>query len=116
MWKWLRDVLNWLDSNPGKVTSPDGVIYRVHNAYLALGLLCTLFFAIMGITSVIAAWWNIDGSFPHPRAFAIVAGIFWSLLVLVGLWIIAFFYRARLVIAQDRVSLRGCFYKPLLRS
>ena len=53
MWNWLQATLVWLSSSPEKVSNPGGIIYRVQNAYLALGLLSTPFFAIMGLTSVV---------------------------------------------------------------
>jgi hypothetical protein len=43
-------------------------VYRLIRAFLALGVEATLFFASVGVLSVMAAWWNVDGLYPlSPR-------------------------------------------------
>ena len=106
---WIRTTLAWLVSSPAKIANSDGVVFRQRNYFLALGIVSTTFFVFMGTISVIAAWTNADGSFPHPKTFAIVCGILWSIVSLLGIWLIGSYCRARLTIAQDHISLRGCF-------
>ena len=67
MFRWLHAAVAWMATNPGMVETVDAKIYRVRNYYLAVGAFGTIFFAAFGICSVVAALWNVDGSFAYPK-------------------------------------------------
>lgn len=106
--RWLKRVAEWLADSPGKITTTDVTVYRIRNSYLALGVICTASFVAFGVASVIAAWWNIDGSFRFPKQTAIGFGIGWSGFAAVGGWIILAYYRERLFTSDQGIRQRGC--------
>ena len=64
-------------------TGQDG--YRPRRYYLIVGIVGAIFYSTMAIVSVVAAYWNIDGSFARPLLAAIIFGTFWcAMLLLVG--------------------------------
>jgi hypothetical protein len=73
------------------------------------GAICTSGFIVLGVGSFLAAWWNIDGSYRHPRPTAIGFGMFWSCWVALGGWILLAYSRERLVISTDQIRQSGCF-------
>lgn len=83
--------------------------FRIRRYYLVLGLVCGGFSAAMGISSTIAAFWNIDGSFPHPKLTALILGTFWSGFTLLACWMIAAYFRERLVLSARRIVQRDVF-------
>ena len=101
-------MFEWFDENPGKIRTTDVTVYRIRNSYLAVGVICTAFFVAIGVTSVIVAWWNIDGSFRFPKSTAIGFGIFWSAFTALGVWIILAYYRERLFASNQGIRQRGC--------
>ena len=82
--------------------------YRLGRMYLALGIVFTTVFLCMDIWSVYVAYWNIDGSFPHPKLHALVHGIFWSAWTLIGLWLIVAYFRERLFVNSELITQYGC--------
>jgi len=87
----------------------DAKVYRLRRHYLILGIVCTTFFAGVGVTSTVAAYLNIDGSFPHPRIYEWLFGMFWSIFTLMGVWVIAAYYRERLILALPTMIQRCIF-------
>lgn len=90
-------------------------VFRLRWYYLVIGIVGAVFFAAMGLFSVCSAYWNIDGSFPHPVRFAIGLGIVWSAFVLVSLWIITAYFRERLELTPVAIILQGVVYKRVIR-
>ena len=81
--------------------------YRPRRYYLWLGLGTLIFFLVVGAISVAAAWWNLDGSFPHPNAAALIFGVFWTGFSLLSLWVLAAYFRERLRLGPSAVVSRG---------
>jgi hypothetical protein len=71
--------------------------------YLVVGVLCGVFFSVMGVASTLSAYWNIDGSFPRPKLAALIFGIGWSGFTLLAVWIILAYFRERLYLASKTV-------------
>lgn len=81
--------------------------YRPRPYFLYVGLGTLIFFVVMGIGSVVAAWWNVDGSFAHPGSAALIFGLFWSGFALLSLWLLATYFRERLRLGPTAVTSRG---------
>ena len=96
------------ESSPFEVVSTKPV-YRLRRLYLAVGVGCTSFFVVIGVASTLAALFNIDGSFPHPRTFAAVFAIAWSCWCLLGGYIVLAYFRERLFVNPHGVRHVGCF-------
>jgi hypothetical protein len=106
-----------------------GKEYRLPKFYLVLGIVCSVFFAVAGIVSSVAAFLNLDGSFLYPVPTAIVFAAFWSGFTLLGVWLILAYSRERLFVTPRLVRSTGCFsirelqltevvraaWKPILR-
>lgn len=60
-----------------------------------------------GAFSVWAAATNMDGSFPNPIQFAVVFGLFWSTMSIVGGWGCIYAWRHRLIFGQDNLRIVG---------
>jgi hypothetical protein len=75
--------------------------------YLVVGVLCGVFYSVMGLASTLAAYWNIDGSFPQPKLFALIFGVFWSGLTLLAVWIILAYLRERLYLTSTMIIQHG---------
>lgn len=88
--------------------------YRPRRYYLYLGIVCTLFFLVMGIGSTCVAYWNVDGSFARPKLSALVFAVFWSVWTLLGIWLILCYTRERLVISTTSIESTGVFKRTLL--
>ena len=86
----------------------NGKVYRLPKHYLVLGIVCSIFFALMGIVSSVAALLNVDGSFRYPVPTAIVFGCFWSAFTLLGVWLILAYYRESLHVSEEIVRSRTC--------
>ena len=67
--------------------------YRARPYFRNVGVTCTVGVLAIGLFSVIAAFFNLDGSFPNPDAAALVLALFWLGWFLLGLWLIAFYYK-----------------------
>ncbi|HMP03757.1 MAG TPA: hypothetical protein PKC45_14765 [Gemmatales bacterium] len=83
--------------------------FRLRRYYLVVGVVCTVFFAVMGIASTVAALWNIDGSFARPKLAALIFGIFWSGFTLLAVWVIVAYFRERLYFGKAGVVQHGIF-------
>lgn len=70
--------------------------YRMRPYLRNVGVLCTIFFAIVGICTTAVAYFNIDGSFAQPELAAYFFGLFWSTFTLLGLWLLLSYSRYRL--------------------
>jgi hypothetical protein len=88
----------------------DGVkCFRLRRDYLVIGIVGTAFFCVMGVTSTVVAYWNIDGSFARQQLTALIFGLFWSGFMLLGVWIILAYFRGRLFLARNMVVQHGIF-------
>lgn len=92
-----------------EVLESGAVCYRLRRYYLWVGVPSFVFSLAMGIKSVLAAYYNVDGSFPDPKAWAWGLGIGWSCLLLPGVWLILAHFRDRLVVSDTSIWQRGCF-------
>lgn len=84
--------------------------YRPRDSHWWVGVTCTAFFAVALVGSVALALGNPDGSFPRPILFAAVFGLFWGAFTLLSAWILADYYRSRLVVSRDGVVQVGVFW------
>lgn len=89
--------------------------YRPRRYYLFVGIGTLVAFVVMGIGSVAAAWWNVDGSFTRPKTAALIFGVFWTGFVLLSLWLLAAYFRERLRLGPSAVTCRGVFRVRRLR-
>ena len=76
---------------------------------LLISLSCTPLFAGFGVASMVAAYWNLDGSFAHPTRDATVAGVFWSCFSLFSAALAVYCYRYRLYISDSKIRQVGPF-------
>src|SRR5262245_15936875 len=90
-------------------TSRLGQEYRLPRSYLWLGVVCAAAFFVAAVMSVWAAWTNIDGSFRYPKETAVVFGVFWGSLTLLGLYVVRAQLVERLLVWEDRVKQVGSF-------
>jgi hypothetical protein len=72
-----------------------------------VGVVCAVFFAVMGVSSTVVAYFNSDGSFARPRLAALVFGVFWSGLTLLAAWVIAAYFRERLLLTNQTIVQHG---------
>jgi hypothetical protein len=84
-------------------------VYRPRRDDLVVGIVCAIFFSTMAIVSVVAAYWNIDGSFARPLLAAIIFGIFWSIFLLLSVWVLLAYFRERLVVDRTTITQHGIF-------
>ena len=95
--------------------SPDPLIgdgtmcYRPRRYFLYVGIVCTVFFLVMGVGSTCVAYWNVDGSFARPKLAALTFAVFWSAFTLFGVWLLLFYTRSRLVISITSAESTGVF-------
>jgi hypothetical protein len=83
--------------------------YRLSRHALEIGVVGALLFGLAGIFSTVVALANADGSFRHPVAAAVVFGVGWSCLTLLGCWLILAYCRHRLSVGPEMVRVTGCF-------
>lgn len=72
--------------------------YRIRAYYRNLGLVGTIFFAAVGVVFTLLAYFNIDGSFAHPKLTALICGLFWSAFTCLGGWVLLVYYKYRLLV------------------
>lgn len=87
----------------------DSIDLRLTRDWLEVGIVGIVFFAAMAVFSIVAAAFNIDGSFRHPIIAAVVFGSFWSGLTLLSCWMIAAYYRHRLCADRTVIRVTNCF-------
>ena len=93
----VESVISQSSSIPAPVTRDDHEArmehewthcYRMRPHFRNVGLVCIVFFAVIGVFSTLAAYFNIDGSFARPELGALVFGLFWSAFTCLGLWLL----------------------------
>ena len=89
--------------------------YRLRRFYLIVGIACTAFFSVVGVVSTLAAWLNIDGSFPNPRQAALIFAVFWSGFVLLGVYLIIAGVRGKLMVDDEHITTVGAFRTSTVR-
>jgi hypothetical protein len=87
-----------------------------HRFVLVVGVLCGVFSSAMGVDSTLAAYWNIDGSFPQPKLDALFFGIGWSGATLLGVWIILAYFRERLYLANKTIIQKSVIRSRMIHS
>src|SRR5207249_308707 len=87
----------------------DETEYRLSKHVLELGVVSALLFGLAGVGSSGVALWNVDGSFPHPIAAAVVCGSFWTLMTVLSGWPILAYARHRLLVGSQFVRIADCF-------
>jgi len=83
--------------------------YRLSRHFLELGVVHALLFGLAAILSTAVALSNMDSSFRHPVAAAVIFGGFWSGLTLLSCWLILAYCRHRLSASPKMVRVTGCF-------
>lgn len=81
--------------------------FRMRPYFRNVGLICTVFFAVVGLVSTLAAYFNVDGSFPRPKLAALVLGIFWFAFTLLGVWLLLLYYKYRLLVNDSMLRQIG---------
>ena len=81
--------------------------YRHIRSNLVSGVFCVVFFAVVTIGSTAAAYWNVDDSFQHPKLSALILVVFWSSWTLFSIWCVLAYYRERLLISEESITLFG---------
>jgi len=66
-------------------------------------------FTVIGVTSTIVAYFNIDGSFARPYLAAMIFGVFWSPFTALAVWVIAAYFREGLILAPSSIIQHGIF-------
>lgn len=87
----------------------DARCFRLRRYYLVAGIVSAVFWAAVGIAFTVAALWSIDGSFDQLKRDALLFSIIWSGFVLLGVWMIAAYFRNRLFFANTAIVQRGIF-------
>lgn len=82
-------------------------VYRLRPYYRNVGVAGTVFFLAVGIGSILAICF--DESIKHSVLAIAVISLLWGGFTLLGLWVIAAFYREQLVLGADTVVQRGVF-------
>lgn len=102
------------NENTAEPTTRSVACYRLSRPHLILGIVSTTLFLAMDVGSVYAAYWNIDGSFLRPKLAALIFGIFWSCMTLLGLWLILAYFRERLFVSSDAITQQGCLTRKTI--
>jgi len=90
-------------------------VIRARRFYQVLFISGVGFFAGMGITSVVAAYRNVDGSFPHPEQAALAFGLGWSAFILLEVWCAILSFRDQLVLEPGGLMHRGIVRRRAIR-
>lgn len=85
--------------------------YRMSPSSFYTGVVCTIFFLIVDIASVIVVLSDIDGEFPRPVPMAIFFGAFWTTWVLIGIYSIVAHFQERLILETDTVTQKSVITK-----
>lgn len=85
----------------------DAKCFRLRRYFLVAGIFCAVFFSVVGVIFTVAAYWNIDGSFPRPKLAAMLFGIFFSGFTLLAVWVILAYFRERLFLGSKTIIQRG---------
>lgn len=75
--------------------------YRMRPYFQNVGIAGTAFFTAIGLLSTLVAYFNVDGSFPRPKLFARILGVFRSVPTLLGAWLILLSYRYRFYVSKS---------------
>lgn len=93
-----------------RTASMDGAstrCYRMRPYFRNVGIICTVFFTVVGVVSTYAAYFNIDGSFPNPELAALVFAAVWSAFALLGVWLLLLYRKYRLCINESSLRQTG---------
>jgi hypothetical protein len=110
-----ESIASWLSGAPPAAETDGAQVYRLGRVFLVLGVGATLCFVAIGVGSVVAAWWNIDGSFSRPGEMATIFGILWSGFALLGGYMILGYFRERLFVDDVGVLHQRCFTRRWLK-
>ena len=92
-------------------TTANGVKeFRPHVSQFWTGIVATVLFALVAIGHVFLALENCDRSFQHPVAAAIALFIFWGGFSLLGAWLVADYFRSKLVLTEEGVVKLGVLW------
>lgn len=89
---------------------PHTKCYRFARTFLLQASCFTALFIFIDVSSVAAAYWNIDGSFGRPKLAALIFGLFWSGWVFLSLLLILAYFREHLLVSQNTITKYGCFF------
>ena len=88
--------------------------YRLGRAYLFLGIFSTVLFLAMGVFSVATVYRNVDGSFARPKLEALIFGVSWLCITLLGIWMIVAYSRTRLLVSAQAITQQGCIGRTII--
>ena len=83
--------------------------YRLKRSYLLIGTGCTAFFVPMGLFCAVAVWGNVQGNAPMPKTAIGFVTVTWSAFTMLGVYLIAAYYRERLFVSRAAIRRVGCF-------
>lgn len=81
--------------------------YRMGRKFRNVGIICTLFAVGFGAFSTIAAYFNVDGSFPRPKLAALLFALSSSAFALLGIWLWRIYYKYKLIVDAKTLQQRG---------
>lgn len=84
--------------------------YRLRPYFRNVGLICTAFFAVVGLTSTLVAYFNVDGSFDQPKRAALILGLLWSAFTMLGLWLLLLYNKYRLFVNDFAIRQKGVIF------
>ena len=77
--------------------------YRLRPYFRNLGIVTSSFFLCAWIGSVLLVLLNIDGVFTRPALAIAFFSVFWGGFTLLGIWLIAAYFRYRLLVDDDAI-------------
>jgi hypothetical protein len=88
--------------------------FRADRSQHKLVILCTIVMIIFGISSTVAAFFNLDGSFPRPLEAAVIFSLFWGAWTLLGIYGLVFFKKYQLCMNSKSLHQVGVFKEQLI--
>ena len=82
-------------------------IYRLRPYYRNVGIACATLFLCAWIGSVLAAFFNVDGSFARPGIAIAFFSVGWGSFTFLGVWLILAYVRERLFLDEDAICQVG---------
>ena len=77
--------------------------YRLRPYFRNVGIVCTAFFFCAWVASVLAAYFNVDGSFARPVLAIVIFSTVWGGFTLIGVWLILAYVKYRLLLNETTI-------------
>jgi hypothetical protein len=90
--------------------------FRLRRSYLLLGVLCTIFFAVMAVVSVLGIYFEAP---VERRAAALAVGLgfaaFWLAFMALGVWVLLAYWRECLAVRDGEIDYVGVIRRKRMR-